>query len=92
MKQNNWVYSDTPITEYEVDSKGIRRIPSKKRRKSPPDWYKRARKKRNKSENAPCFPFGRWQRRSVCVRHSFTSLPRPSLSAHTRLKPPICTP
>ncbi len=50
MKQNNWVYSDTPITEYEVDSKGIRRIPSKKRRKSPPDWYKRARKKRNKSE------------------------------------------
>lgn len=52
MKQNNWVYCNTPITEYEVDSKGIRRKPSKKRRKSPPDWYKRATgdQKRGKSE------------------------------------------
>ena len=50
MKRNYSVYTDTPITEYEVDSKGIRRLPSKKRRKSPPEWFKRARKKRNKSD------------------------------------------
>ncbi len=26
MKQNNWARTNTPITEYEVDSKGIRHI------------------------------------------------------------------
>ena len=26
MKQNNWVFSNTPIVEYEVSSKGIRHI------------------------------------------------------------------
>ena len=50
MKQNNWVYSETPVKIYEVDSKGIRRLPSKKGRKSPPDWYKRTRKRRDKNE------------------------------------------
>ncbi len=26
MKQNNWAYSNTPITVYEVSSKGIRHV------------------------------------------------------------------
>ncbi len=50
MKRNNWAYSDTPITVYEVNSQGIRRIPYKSRRKSPPEWFKRARKIRDKQK------------------------------------------
>lgn len=40
MKSNYTIICNTPITEYVVDSKGIRRIPSKKTRKNPPDTSK----------------------------------------------------
>lgn len=52
MEQNNWVSCNTPIVEYEVNSKGIRHIRTTIPGKQPKDDSKRADsdKKRGKKD------------------------------------------
>jgi hypothetical protein len=52
LEQNNWVSCNTPITEYEVSSKGIRHIRTTIPGKKPKDDSKRASgdKKRGKKD------------------------------------------